>query len=144
MGLHPPVQIPADARIHLGPLDITSLAVFGRESGRESSGDSPDQLRGSPVSPGRVTAPARVVLSTADFAKLHPGDVLVAPHVTPAWSALLAVAGGVVTDTGGVLSHGSIVAREYGIPAVMGATGATAHIQDGQIVTVDGDARVVR
>jgi phosphohistidine swiveling domain-containing protein len=137
--VRPPAQVPADIRIRMGPMDITSLALFGQESA-----SAPEGLRGSPVSPGRITASACVVLSTTDFTKLRPGDVLVARHINPAWSGLLAVAGAVVTETGGALSHGSIVAREYGIPAVMGAAGATVSIQDGQLVTVDGDAGLVR
>jgi pyruvate,water dikinase len=137
--LRPPLLVPADARVRLGALDITALAVMRTES----TSDSASGLRGSPVSPGRVTAPACVVLSVADFGKLRPGDVLVAPQITPAWSSLLAVAGGCVTDVGGALSHGSIVAREYGIPAVMGTIDATRHIQDGQVVTVDGDRGLV-
>jgi rifampicin phosphotransferase len=137
--LSPPAQVPADTRIYLGRMDITSLALFGRaEAKAEGSG-----LAGSAVGPGRVTGPARIVLSLQDFPKLRRGDVLVAPYITPAWSSLLALAAGVVTDTGGVLSHGSIVAREYGIPVVMGTGVATKQLQDGQIVTVDGDRGVV-
>ncbi|GIF42975.1 pyruvate, phosphate dikinase [Actinoplanes xinjiangensis] len=137
--LSPPDQVPADMRIHLGRADITSLALFGRST-RERTGSG---LRGSPVSPGRVTGRARRITSPRDFDRLRAGEVLIAPYITPAWSSLLALAGGVVTDVGGVLSHGSIVAREYGIPAVMGVTDATKRIADGQLVTVDGDRGVV-
>ncbi|ABD12050.1 hypothetical protein ThrDRAFT_04268 [Frankia casuarinae] len=137
--LSPPIQVPQDARIFLGRRDVTALAVFGpRPRGAEDDG-----LRGSPVSPGRATAPARRISSTDDFGRLRPGEILVAPHLTPAWSPLLSIAAGVVTDTGGALSHGSIVAREYGVPAVMGVHGATHIIQDGQVVTVDGDRGLV-
>src|ERR671932_1096259 len=96
-------------------------------------------LRGFAVSPGRVTAPASVVGSPADFARMEPGTVLVAPTTTPAWTPLFAQARGLVTDVGGILAHGSIVAREYGIPAVMGTGSATARIAHGQVITVDGD-----
>jgi pyruvate,water dikinase len=71
------------------------------------------------------------------------GDVLVATTTTPAWTPLFALASAVVTDIGGPLSHSSIVAREYGIPAVMAARNATHYIQNGQIVTVDGKAGTV-
>ncbi|MYT28571.1 MULTISPECIES: PEP/pyruvate-binding domain-containing protein [unclassified Streptomyces] len=133
--LSPPPQVPADARIFMGKVDVTSVALVGHQTKAEEGAG----LHGSPVSPGRVTAPARRVFSVRDFPTFQAGDVLVAPYITPAWSPLLAIAGGVVTDTGGALSHGSIVAREYGIPAVMGTNNATKLIQDGQLVTVDGD-----
>ena len=69
---------------------------------------------------------------------MQPGDILVAGITTPAWTPLFAMASAVATDVGGPLSHGSIVAREYGIPAVMGTGVATARIRSGQVVTVDG------
>jgi pyruvate,water dikinase len=71
---------------------------------------------------------------------MRPGGVLVAAITTPAWTPLFAMAAAVVTDIGGPLSHGSIVAREYGIPAVMGTGVATRRIRSGQVVTVDGGA----
>jgi pyruvate,water dikinase len=74
---------------------------------------------------------------------MQPGDILVAEMTTPAWTPLFAMAAGVVTDIGGPLSHGSIVAREYGIPAVLGTGVATRRIHSGQVITVDGDAGIV-
>ena len=74
---------------------------------------------------------------------LKAGDILVAPLTTPAWTPLFAMAGGVVTDIGGPLSHGSIVSREYGIPAVMGTGVATQRIESGQLIRVDGDRGTV-
>ena len=74
---------------------------------------------------------------------MRPGDVLVAGTTTPAWTPLFAMASAVVTDIGGPLSHGSIVAREYGIPAVMGTGVATKRIRNGQVITVDGSAGTV-
>ena len=71
------------------------------------------------------------------------GDVLVAKLTTPAWTPLFARVAAIVTDVGGPLSHGSIVAREYGIPAVLGTGNATQLIQDGQTITVDGDNGMV-
>ena len=100
-------------------------------------------MRGFPVSSGRVTAPASVILSPADFAKMEPGTILVCPTTTPAWTPLFAQARGLVTDIGGILAHGSIVAREFGIPAVMGTGNATQRIADGQVITVDGSAGTV-
>jgi len=74
---------------------------------------------------------------------MNTGDVLVASLTTPAWTPLFARASAVVTDIGGPLSHGSIVAREYGIPAVLGTDTATSRINDGQLITVDGSAGIV-
>ncbi|WP_152361403.1 PEP/pyruvate-binding domain-containing protein [Microlunatus speluncae] len=106
-------------------------AVSGNESG--------PVLRGIGASAGSVTAPARVLGGPADFGDLQPGDVLVASITTPAWTSLFAKASAVVTDIGGPLSHSSIVAREYGIPAVLGTGSATRRIHSGEQITVDGD-----
>jgi phosphohistidine swiveling domain-containing protein len=100
-------------------------------------------LKGIATSAGRVTAPARVLHGPEDFDQMRPGDVLVAATTTPAWTPLFAMAAGIVTDVGGPLSHGSIVAREYGIPAVLGTGVATRRIQSGQVITVDGAAGLV-
>jgi phosphohistidine swiveling domain-containing protein len=99
-----------------------------------------DVLSGIGASSGRVTGTARVLDGPADFARLQPGEVLVASITTPAWTSLFARAAAVVTDIGGPLSHSSIVAREYGIPAVLGTAVATRRVVDGQQITVDGDA----
>lgn len=100
-------------------------------------------IKGLGASPGRVTATARVLHGPEDFDQMRPGEVLVAAITTPAWTPLFAMASAVVTDVGGPLSHGSIVAREYGIPAVLGTGVATRRIQSGQSITVDGDAGMV-
>jgi len=100
-------------------------------------------IRGVGVSPGSVTARACVLHGPDDFNRMQPGGVLVAAITTPAWTPLFAMASAVVTDTGGPLSHGSIVAREYGIPAVLGTGLATRRIRHGQVITVDGDAGTV-
>jgi pyruvate,water dikinase len=90
-----------------------------------------------------VTGIARVLHGPEDFNQMRPGDVLVAAITTPAWTPLFAMASAVVTDIGGPLSHGSIVAREYGIPAVLGTGSATRRIQSGETITVDGSAGTV-
>ncbi|MFI6132893.1 PEP/pyruvate-binding domain-containing protein [Micromonospora sp. NPDC051141] len=141
--LIPPPAVPPDMRLSFAGINLKPVAFLGQE---EKSGDPAERhggIKGSPVSPGRVTAVARHVASVQDFPKLGTGEVLVASFITPAWSPLLSIAGAVVTDTGGTLSHGSIVAREYGIPAVMGTNHATRLIRDGQVVTVDGDRGLV-
>lgn len=103
-------------------------------------GQSGDVLVGNVGSGGVVTAKARVLHGPEDFAAFQPGEVLVAVITTPAYTPLFAMAAGVVTDIGGVLSHGSIVAREYGIPAVLGTGSATRVIHTGDEITVDGGA----
>jgi pyruvate,water dikinase len=103
-----------------------------------------DLIKGTGASAGTVTAPARVLGGPQDFGLMQPGDVLVASITTPAWTSLFAMASGVVTDIGGPLSHSSIVAREYGIPAVLGTAVATRRIRSGQMILVDGDAGTVR
>jgi pyruvate,water dikinase len=100
-------------------------------------------LTGTPGSHGAVTGTARIVRGPGDFARVHPGDILVCPFTDPAWTPLLRIAAGVVTETGGVLSHAAIVAREHAIPAVLGIPDATSRLRDGTVVTVDGTAGTV-
>ena len=100
-------------------------------------------IKGFAASAGRVTARACVMLGPEDFKKMHAGDVIIAGITTPAWTPLFARASAIVTDIGGPLSHSSIVAREYGIPAVLATGIATRLIHDGQTVTVDGSAGIV-
>jgi pyruvate,water dikinase len=105
------------------------------ESAARSSADQ--VLRGTAASPGRVTAAARVILDP-HAAHLAQGEILVAPSTDPGWTPLFLTAAGLVMETGGAMSHGAIVAREYAIPAVVGVAGATERIHTGQSVTVDG------
>ncbi|MET8001151.1 PEP/pyruvate-binding domain-containing protein [Nonomuraea glycinis] len=95
---------------------------------------------GAPASAGIATGPVRIVRDPSEFGKLGGGDVLVCPYTNPSWTPLFQRAAAVVVDAGGSASHAAIVAREYGIPAVMGTGEATATLTDGQVVTVDGDA----
>jgi pyruvate,water dikinase len=97
-----------------------------------------DTLKGYATSAGKVTARACVLRGPEEFGSMQPGDVIVAVTTTPAWTPLFAMASAVVTDIGGPLSHSSIVAREYGIPAVMATGGASKRIRSGQTITVDG------
>jgi rifampicin phosphotransferase len=100
-------------------------------------GAGEDVLAGSPVSPGVAEGSVRVVLDPRG-ASLAPGEILVCPGTDPAWTPLFLVAGGLVTEVGGLMTHGAVVAREYGIPAVVGVTGATTRLTTGQRVRVDG------
>jgi pyruvate,water dikinase len=103
----------------------------------------PGTLTGTPASRGIVTGTARVVMGPVDFAHVRAGDILVCPHTDPAWTLLLRLAAGVVTETGGVLSHAAIIARELRIPAVLGVPNATTTIRDGSLVTIDGTTGIV-
>lgn len=95
-------------------------------------------VHGVPASPGRATGPVRVVRDSSQFDDFQSGEVLVAPLTAPAWTDLFERAAAVVTDVGSALAHASIIAREYGIPAVVGCGDATSRLIDGQMVTVDG------
>jgi phosphoenolpyruvate synthase/pyruvate phosphate dikinase len=100
-------------------------------------------LTGSPVSPGVVEGAVHVVFDPRD-AQLAPGEILVCPGTDPAWTPLFLVAGGLVMEVGGMMTHGAVVAREYGIPAVVGLHEATRRLQNGQRVRVDGSSGQVR
>lgn len=152
-----------------GPVDLRSVVAERRESyARElerrhvprvllSDGTEPEALQpaghpgepavegaltGSPASAGTVTAPARVILDPVG-AHLEPGEILVAPSTDPGWTPLFLTAGGLVMEMGGPNSHGAVVAREYGIPAVVGVPDATLRLSTGQRIRVDGSAGTV-
>ncbi len=100
-------------------------------------------IRGVGASPGRFTGLVRIIHSPEEFHKVQKGDVLVCPMTTASWSTLFASLGALVTDSGGLLSHPAIIAREFGIPAVLATGNATAKLCDGQLVTVNGSAGTV-
>jgi phosphohistidine swiveling domain-containing protein len=129
----PPQLLPKDSWFMV----FESLMPAGSE---EQTGDT---IKGVATSGGQVTARARVLGGPEDFGQMRPGEVLVAAITTPAWTSLFAMASAVVTDVGGPLSHSSIVAREYGIPAVLGTAVATRRIRSGENVRVDGDVGTV-
>jgi pyruvate,water dikinase len=95
-------------------------------------------VSGVPASAGRARGRVRVVRGPEQFDELQPGEVLVAPLTAPAWTPLFRLAAAVVTDVGSPAAHASIIAREYGIPAVVGCGDATARLRTGMQVTVDG------
>lgn len=102
-----------------------------------------EHFEGMGCSPGVVTGRARVVLDPQECTDLEEGDILVASVTDPGWSPLFVTAGGLVMELGGTLSHGVIIAREYGIPAVVGVKNATKALKTGQIITVDGNKGIV-
>jgi pyruvate,water dikinase len=111
---------------------------FGSPGGQEQG-----VVAGTPASPGRYTGTVRVVMGEHQFAKIRPGDVVVCPTTSPVWSVVFPSIGALITDSGGILSHPAIIAREHGIPSVVGAGNATAVLVDGQRVTVDGNTGLV-
>jgi pyruvate, water dikinase len=96
-------------------------------------------LTGLGVSPGIAEGPVKVVRNQADLGKVATGDVIVARTIVPAWAPVLARAAAVLTDAGGVMSHGAILCREYGVPAVASLGTATSSLPPGSRVTVDGN-----
>jgi pyruvate,water dikinase len=133
----PPAALPIKGGARWMGIDFTNLMP--------ARSDQPvgDVIKGVAGSPGRVTGPARVIHGPEEFDQMRQGDILVARITTPAWTPLFALASGIITDVGGPLSHSSIVAREYHIPAVLGTGVATERLHSGQNVTVDGDAGAV-
>jgi len=111
---------------------------FERDLRGGAHDDADTAIKGAPASAGRASGSVRIVRSPADFAKFKAGEVLVATATAPAWTPLFARAAAVVTDAGSVAAHASLVAREYGIPAVVGTNDATQRLNDGDLVLVDG------
>jgi phosphoenolpyruvate synthase/pyruvate phosphate dikinase len=95
-------------------------------------------VRGIPVHPGVYEGAARIINNSSEFDRIQPGDVLIARSTSPYFNVVLPMLGAIVTDRGGALSHAAIVAREYGIPGVVGTREATIRIPDGARVRVDG------
>ena len=98
----------------------------------------------SPLPSGTYRGPARIIRTESEYGKLRAGDVLVCLTTSPVWSVLFPNVGALVTNAGGALSHAAIIAREFGIPAVVGTGNATELVRDGQILVVDGAAGTVR
>jgi pyruvate,water dikinase len=133
----PPIVLPIKGGARFWGID------FSRWMPARTDQPAGDTLRGIGTSPGRVTGVARVIHGPSEFDQMRPGDILTAKITTPAWTPLFAMASGIVADVGGPLSHSSIVAREYQIPAVLGTGLATERIRSGQRITVDGDLGLV-
>ncbi len=107
-----------------------------------ASEDDANMLRGAPVSPGVVEGRARVIFDP-HATQLQRGEILICPGTDPAWTPLFLTAGGLVMEVGGMMTHGAVVAREYGIPAVVGVSRATQRLKTGQLLRVDGNSGVV-
>jgi phosphohistidine swiveling domain-containing protein len=134
----------------IGAAASSATRVESTSAPRESpsaNGASPSphpELRGTGASAGIVRGPARVTLGAEGFDRIRPGDIIVSPSTTPSWVPVFTVAAGLVTNTGGILAHAAVVAREFGLPAVVGVAGATSRIPDGAVIEIDGTAGTVR
>jgi pyruvate,water dikinase len=136
----PPVEwLPKKAQANARAVDTVIREIFQVPEQKAP----PRSVAGLPVHPGLYEGPARIVTGPQDFNRLRQGDVLVTRNTSPAFNVVLPLLGAIVTDRGGQLSHAAIVAREYGIPAVVGTREATTMFADGAHVRVDGDRGVV-
>jgi len=127
----------------IAPPDV----IFGKFDPETCNYPEPDEnaevLNGLAVSPGVVTGKARVILRADGDEHLLADEILVAPFTDPGWTPYFVPAAAIVMDEGGIISHGSIIAREYGIPAVVNVGGATRIIKTGQTIRVDGNSGIV-
>ena len=114
------------------------------QQARPAPAEAADGLRGTGVSAGVARGPARIIAGLGEADRLRPGDILVTSVTQPAWTPLFAVARGVVTEVGGMLSHTAVASREFGLPAVVNVRDAMRSIRDGQLVEVDGAAGTIR
>ncbi|MFP5282265.1 MAG: PEP-utilizing enzyme, partial [Actinomycetes bacterium] len=142
-----PVKLPGSERQRWGAVvcgraarrqELAGVALINPSSLRPVADRGDALVVGTPASAGRVSGPVAVVSGPADFGKLRTGDVLVCPYTNPSWTPLFQRAAAVVVDAGSAASHAAIVAREYGIPAVMSTLDGTQVLSEGQLVTVDG------
>jgi len=108
-----------------------------------ADGHASNEIRGFAASSGVVEGPARIVKSVEDIVKLRDGDILVCQVTNPTWAPIFQKIAGAVSDIGGSMSHAAIVAREYGLPAVVGTGSATSRLKDGQRIRVDGGRGIV-
>jgi rifampicin phosphotransferase len=126
------------------PPRLIAKELLATVEAARTPGPAPEgAIIGQPASPGRATGPVRIVHGPGDFDRFQPGEVLVARATAPAWTPLFDRAVAVVTDGGTLAAHASLVAREYGIPAVVATGDATTRLSDGQRVTVDGSAGTI-
>jgi pyruvate,water dikinase len=126
-------------------LDLPVNRALGKFYGEfAKQDDDPCLVRGLAASAGTARGPARVATTLQEAVDLRPGEVLVTITTSPEWTPLFSTAAAIVTDAGGPICHCAIVAREYGLPAVVGTGAATSRIRTGQILEVDGAAGLVR
>ncbi|UCE38170.1 MAG: hypothetical protein JSW00_02735 [Thermoplasmata archaeon] len=115
--------------------------LITREGAKEMTGK--EILKGIGGSPGRASGNVKIISNITEFGRFKEGEILVAPTTNPSWTPLFLMAAGIVTEVGGMLCHGAVVAREYGIPAVLGVKNVTQILKDGQHVTLDGTKGII-
>jgi len=140
----PPIKMGAEEDEQPDPQSTRPASDFFGAVTPEDLVQQTGVMTGSPASSGKIIGTARVITRLGDAGRLAPGEILVTVSTLPPWTPLFATAGGVVTDAGGTLSHAAIVAREYGLPAVVGTVIGTKTIKDGQQIEVNGDEGTVR
>ena len=128
----------------VGTEDTSTTGTDDQFDGARIVSEVIGELRGTGGSVGVARGIARVALSPDDFHRIQPGDIIVCPSSNPSWVPVFAIAGGLVTNTGGVISHAAVVAREFGLPAVVGVSDATDLITDGQVIEIDGRSGIVQ
>ncbi|MGQ0667697.1 MAG: PEP/pyruvate-binding domain-containing protein [Nitrospiraceae bacterium] len=126
------------------PDTIRDWEVVSQGSVPPDRPDGSGPLAGIPISVGSVTGPVRLVRSLTDWGKVIPGDIIVAPVIDPGMAPLFGIAGGLIVEMGGTLSHGAIIAREYGLPTVANVEGAMSRLREGQLVRLDAGAGSIR
>src|SRR5207244_10758540 len=126
------------------PDDVERAGILAKFYGRAVRPEEAQVLQGTGASDGTGDGPARIVRGHDDFRRVRPGDVVVTTTTTPAWTPLFPSLAGLVTETGGILSHAAIVAREYGLPTVVGAHAATRVVLDGVRIHIDGGTGEIR
>ena len=121
-----------------------TIVGTGPPSAHRESDHSQGTLTGLPISPGCVEGPVRLIRSPDDRARVRPGDILIVPVLDPGMAPLFGLAAGVVAEMGGTLSHGAIIVREYGLPAVANVPGVMRQLKDGERVSLDASRGEVR
>lgn len=138
------VQLRQQARIRDAAMVAPDQLIDGAEEVSAELSSGVTEWRGVPISAGLVTGPARIVRTIEDWKKVIPGDILVAPVIDPGMAPLFGIAAGLVVEMGGTLSHGAIIAREYGLPAVANISGITTGLRDGDDVEINAALGAVR
>ena len=126
-----------DDIIHGVPKPVTASHLTGTQEGSK-------QVKATPGGHGRYTGPCKVIKAFSEVSRLQPGDILVTVSTDIGWSPVFPLLGGVVTELGGLISHGAVVAREYGLPCVVSAKGATSMFKDGEVLEIDGTEGTVK